>query len=53
MKGQTRLDVRNNSFPHRTVNEWNKLSADCAHSSSIIENIIYNYIVLKIHVDSR
>ena len=35
MKGQSRMDVRKYSFPERTVNEWNKLSADCVHSSSV------------------
>ena len=38
MKGQSRLDVRMYSFSERTVNEWNKLSADCVHSST--SNII-------------
>ena len=33
-KGRTRLDVRKYSFSHRTVNEWNKLSADCVQSST-------------------
>ena len=31
MKGPSRLDVRKYSFSQRTVNEWNKLSADCVH----------------------
>ena len=33
VKGQSRLDVRKYSFSQRTINEWNKLSADCVHSS--------------------
>ena len=33
VKGHSRLDVRKYSFSQRTVNEWNKLSADCVHSS--------------------
>ena len=39
VKGQSRLYVRKYSFSQRTVNEWNKLSADCVHSSSI--NIMF------------
>ena len=35
VKEQSRLDVRKYSFSQRTVNEWNKLSVDCVHSSSI------------------
>ena len=35
VKGQNRLDFRKYSFSQRTVNEWNKLSADCVHSSSV------------------
>ena len=35
VKGQSKFDVRMYSFSQRTVNEWNKLSADCVHSSSI------------------
>ena len=34
VKGQNRLDFRKYSFSQRTVNEWNKWSADCVHSSS-------------------
>ena len=47
MKGQSRLDVRKYYFSQRTVNEWNKLSADCVHSSSVImfKNTIDNYPV--------
>ena len=44
VKGQNRLDFRKYSFSQRTLNEWNKLSADCVHSSSV--NIrIDNYLV--------
>ena len=35
VKGQSRLDVRKYYFSQRTINEWNKLSTDCIHSSSI------------------
>ena len=35
VKWQSRLDVRKYSFSQNTVNGWNKLSADCVHSSSI------------------
>ena len=47
VKWQNRLDVRKYSFSQRTVNEWNKLSADCVHSSSInmFKNIIDNYLI--------
>ena len=33
VKVQSRLDVRKYSFSQSTVNEWNKLSADCVDSS--------------------
>ena len=47
MKGQNRLDFRKYSHSQRKVNEWNKLSADCVHSSSVnmLKNIIDNYLV--------
>ena len=47
VKGKSRLDSGKKSFPRRTVNEWNKLSADCVHSSSIniFKNRIDNYLV--------
>ena len=47
VKGQNRLDFRKYSFSQRTVNEWNKLSADCVHSSSVnmFKNRIDNYLV--------
>ncbi len=35
MKGQNRLDFRKYYVFQRTVNECNKLSADCVHSSSV------------------
>ena len=40
-------DVSKYSFPQRAVNEWNKLSADCVHSSSInlFKNRIGNYFI--------
>ena len=34
-KKQCRLDIRKFSFSQRTVNEWNRLSADCAGVSSV------------------
>ena len=47
VKGQSRLDVRKYSFSQSTVNEWNTLSADCVHSSSInmLKNRVDNYLV--------
>ena len=46
-KGQSRLAVRKYSFSQRTINEWNKLSADCVHSSSVnmFKNRIDNCLV--------
>ena len=41
-KKQCRLDIRKFSFSHRTVNEWNRLSADCVGASSV--NIFKNKI---------
>ena len=35
VKEQSRLDARKYSFSQRTIDVWNKLSTDCAHSSSI------------------
>ena len=32
-KEQCRLDVKKLSFSQRTVNEWNRLSADCVGAS--------------------
>ena len=34
-KKQCRLDIRKFSFSQRTVNEWNRLSADCVSASSV------------------
>ena len=34
-KKQYRLDIRKFSFSQRTVNEWNRLSADCVGASSV------------------
>ena len=47
VKWQSRLDFRKNSFSQRTVNEWNKLSADCVHSGSVnmFKNRIDNYLI--------
>ena len=39
-KKQCRLDIR--TFSRRTVNEWNRLSADCVGASSV--NIFKNKI---------
>ena len=41
-KKQCRLDVRIFSFSQRTVNEWNRLSADCVGASSV--NMFKNQI---------
>ena len=35
VKKQSRLDVRKYSFSQRTINEWNKLSTDCVHATSV------------------
>ena len=34
---KSKLDVVKHSFSKMTVNEWNELSADCVHSSSVQE----------------
>jgi len=34
-KKQCRLEIRKLSFSQRTVNEWNRLSADCVGASSV------------------
>ena len=34
-KKQCRLDIRKFSFSQRTINEWNRLSADCVGASSV------------------
>ena len=41
-KKQCRLHIRKISFSQRTVNEWNRLSADCVGASSV--NIFKNKI---------
>ena len=41
-KKQCRLDIRKVSLSQRTVNEWNRLSADCIGASSV--NIFKNKI---------
>ena len=41
-KKQCRLDIRKFSFSQRTVNKWNRLSADCVGASSV--NIFKNKI---------
>ena len=35
-KKQCRLDIRKFLFPQRTLNEWNRLSADCIGASSSV-----------------
>ena len=47
VKGHSRLDCRKYSFSQRTVNEWNKLSADCVHSNigNMFKNRIDNYLL--------
>ena len=35
IKDKCRLDIREYSFSQRTINEWNKLSADCVIASSV------------------
>ena len=35
-KNQCRLDIRTFSFSQRTVNEWNRLSADFVGASIVI-----------------
>ena len=42
VKDQCRLDIRKYSFSQRTINEWNKLSADCITASSV--NIFKNRV---------
>ena len=34
-KKQYKVDIRKLSFSQRTVNEWNRLSADCVGASSV------------------
>ena len=35
VKKQSRLDVRKFSFSQKTINVWNKLSAECVHANSV------------------
>ena len=44
---QSRLYVRKFSFSQRTINVWNKLSAECVHASSVnmFKNRIDKYLV--------
>ena len=35
VKDQCRLDVRKYSFSQRTINEWNRLLADCLGAKSV------------------
>ena len=35
VKKLSRLDVKKFSFSQRTINVWNKLSAECVHDSSV------------------
>ena len=44
-KKQCRLDIRKFSFSQKTVNEWNRVSADCVASGvNMFKNIIDIYI---------
>ena len=47
VKKQSRLDVRKFSFSQRTINVWNKLSAECVHANSVnmVKNKIDKYLV--------
>ena len=55
VKKQSRLDVRKFSFSHRTINVWNKLSADCVHASSVnmFKNKIDNNLVRQVALSIR
>ena len=46
VKKQSRLDDRKFSFSQRTINVWNKLSAECVHASSVnmFKNRIDKYL---------
>ena len=54
-KNQCRLDIRKSSFSQRTVNEWNRLSADCVGASSVnmFKNKIDIYLRQIDSLDSR
>ena len=41
VKKQSRLDVRKFSFSQRTINVWNKLSAECVHASRSSVSIMF------------
>ena len=45
VKEQCRLDTRKYSFSQRVINEWNKLSNDCASSVNMFKNKIYSYLI--------
>ena len=47
VKNQRRLDVRKFSFSQKTINVWNKLSAECVHARSVnmFKNRIDKYLV--------
>ena len=53
VKDQCRLDIRKYSFLHRTINEWNKLYADCVTASSV--NMFKNKVYISqeggLHID--
>ena len=48
----SRLYVGKYSFSQRIINEWNKLSTVCVHSStvSIFMNTIQKYFVRRLHI---
>ena len=53
-KKECRLYIRTFSFSQRTVNEWNRLSANCVGASSVnMFNNKINYIPKKggVHLD--
>ena len=47
LKKQSRLYVRKFPFSQRTINVWNKLSAECVHATSVnmFKNRIDKYLV--------
>ena len=51
-KKQCRLDIRKFSFSQRTVNEWNRLSADCIGASSVnmFKNKINLYLRTAVYI---
>ena len=50
-KKQCRLDIRKFSFSQRTVNEWNRLSADCVGASSV--NIFIKKCFVRLYEHTR